>query len=259
MRKILLLLIVISLTAGVVGCKKGDKGPTKEDYQNLATQYKGLYEEANNKIASLEIALASYGADMKELESLNNPVLMPDGSKVFLNINGVVHIGEQINLEPYNRVPNQSKVDINDMISFKPTKNWTMQFIEDGLIMQHTTGVYGEIVSYQYAGEYDGVNCYANMLLPYLEGLGFSDVEAKILFMGDARVGYTVELPIKAVGVESEESEDYIYNFGLTIASGKITVYKFFYEQTESNEALRELVNNTIRNISINGTPLTLE
>lgn len=262
MKKKLLLLILAGLVLVTGACKKKvDDEPTIDDYIELSNYYKGLYEASESKLNGLEQALKVYEITDEQLKKLKESVILPDGSKKFLSINGLIDLGGHLNIGPYNRVPNQAYVFINDTVAIKPTKNWIMQYTEDGLIMEHTSGLYADIQSYKYAGTDDGVSCYSNILVPYVNELGFSDFDVRVLFLGDYRAGYTTELNIKVDNTSDEdgELEDYIYNVGITIAEGKITVYKFLYKQTDSSSAIKELVNNTISSIRIGGLGLSIE
>lgn len=265
MNKKILLLFLVCLVVSVGACNKKEKEePTIEDYMELSKYYKELYEESESKVGGLEQALVAYGLTDKQITNISGNLIMPDGNRKYLSINGFVDLGKQINVEPYSRTPNQAMVYINDVVALKSTNNWVMQYKEDGLILEHNSGLYGEIQSYNYAGVEDSVSCYSAILVPYVEELGFKKFDVKVLFLGESRAGYTAELNIKVDnisegGAGDGELEDYIYNIGITIVKGKITVYKFFYKQSESSDAIKELVSNTVGNISFNGVGLNIE
>lgn len=262
MRKILIALLIVIMVVNMVGCKKKEE-MTLEDYKALASYYENLYNEAESNLQAMKEVLKAAEISEESIEEIKNNNMLPDGSKQLFTINGVALLKGNLDLGPYIRVPNQSIVYINDVVGIKLTKNWAMQFIEDGLIMQHSTGVYGEIVSYQYAGEHDGISCYSEIFVPYLESLGVKEFEPKILFMDEARVGYTVDVSLKAIDLSSKDKEKntkkYNYTFGLIIANGKTAVYKFFYEKKNTDDAIKELIANTIESIYVNGISLSIE
>lgn len=259
-KSIITVLIILCMTV-IVSCGKKNKDGelTLDDYINLANTYKTLYETSDAEAKSLREALLAYGVSGDDIEGLENIELLPDGTKPFLSINGKVNLKDKINIEPISRSPNQSKVYINDVVAIRPTKNWTMKFTDNSLIMEHNTGVYCEIESYQYTGEYDGISCYSSMYEPYIQSLGAKNHNTKVLFVGDSRVGYTTDVVVKVKPANSEDTKSYNYTFGLLISNGKITVFKFFYEKGSDDTAIKELVNNTICNISINGIGLNIE
>ena len=269
MRKRLAALIVI-VSVGLAGCSKDKDTMTLNDYKDLANNYQTLYNESEAKVEGLQDLLHALDPTLPELEGIEGAIEIPDGSKPVLSINGKILLKNPLSEEGYDKIPNQSKIYLNDSVGVVPTDNWTFNIAGDSLRMEHTSSIYGEIKSYAYVGEFNSIDCYAGIVVPYLEGLGISKYTTKTLFVGDTRTGYTTNSTINVADVDGVASKDkdakkkvkkkkYALTYGVAINNGKIVIYQFTYKRGSGDAALQEIVDSTIKQISMDGSYIKTE
>ena len=271
MKKIFILLLGLILILGMVGCKKNKDEMTLEDYKTLASTYETLYTSTESKLENIKKILYGIDPTLPEVSDIEAEII-PDGTEPIFSVNGKIVIKEPLTEEGYGRIPSQRKVYMNNAVGVTPTDNWVFKTKDDSLLMEHSSSIYGEIKSYNYVGEYNSIDCYNGIVVPYLESLGIKTHKAKTLFIGDIRAGYHTVSTLKVVDVDSTEDTDstetkedtsgkkkkaktkrYTLNYGVLINNGTIVMYQFYYEKGTDNSALEEIVNNTISQISING------
>lgn len=250
---------VVSLTACVKDTgkeKNGEPKLTKDDYVKMYNSKLAEVDSLNDKLESVKHLLYSFDPTLAEVQDLSSFTVLPTGITAYNEIGNKISFDSKLALDQSVVVPNESKVNITNNVSFTPSKNWTFSLGNGSVTMNHINGIYGDIEVVSYNGQSNAYNIYENIINPHLQDIQAEQLNKKVVFLGENSgirvesriyVKEAIKSSIETTKNESKsdtesEAESSIQE---TVESANETTGETNESVSESTESNQETVENT--------------
>lgn len=169
-------------------------------------------EALKKKQESIAEMLRYYDEDNEELVEYGTSVVLADGSKARLSLNGLVSLGTSIQMTHVMDTDDRSNINMSKSVSLSPSNNWVSKFIKNGIQLEHVDGISGEINVRNGLFTDSSSTMYSNYTEKLLNEIDANVIEKRALFLGESNVGYTVRASVNVIGgsviLDWEEFED---------------------------------------------------
>lgn len=214
MRKTSIMAVILAVSLMVTGCGKGDSGSNEieqlranneelismcEEYIDSNNSLSTENDELKDRVESLIEMIRYYDEDSSALAEYGASVMLSDGTKAKLALDGMISIGSSIELTSLVESDNKNAVAIGKNIGINPSENWTMKFIKNGIQLQHADGICSEINVRQGMFSDTANEMYDKYVKKFIDEIEAETIEKRTLFTDGAVVGYTTRASVNVI------------------------------------------------------------
>lgn len=203
-------LAVALSVSSLVGCKKKDEGPTKEELQVALNTANTNIATLQNQLNGTKEVLATYDPSLTDID-LSAITLLPTGQQAYTSINSKIRLHSQLDMSPSTPLPNTTEVVLGGNIHYIPSNNWTFELNNNVVRLQHKSGMLVTLKVYKYVGSSTPYDVMDTTIRPYLTNLSATEASAKQVFINGSVVGGLITSDMKVKAYKDEEViEEYI-------------------------------------------------
>lgn len=184
-----LVAVVLCMGLALTGCGGGKDEPSREELNQQIATLTGTQAKYETEIKSLKELLFTYDKNLAEVADLNAVRRLPTGEKAYNGINNYIRLGEQLELSPSVALPNNTTIQLVTGVEYRPSNNWSFDLSNGTISLLHKNGMYVTLRAYNYVGQSTPYDAYDTILKPYLSGLAVTQLNNKVLFIGNQTVG----------------------------------------------------------------------
>ncbi len=188
-RKPLAVILIFVLMVGLTGCggggNKSELAEVKAELEIAKTNWLNAMAEADSykdKYESLNGIVSMY-PEIAEAADFGSNVILKDGTRAKLNLNGQINIGKKYNGQA-SKVIDLRIINLMDGLRMTIGQNWTAAFGENEIKLSHKDGIYANLFYGQSSDFTDYKTRRDNTIKPYL-----NSIEAKIIQEKDILCG----------------------------------------------------------------------